>query len=235
MRRFYSQASSREHDDGGFAIYLDGRTLKTPGKRVLRAPTRDLGEAAAREWDAQTGMIDPETMPINQLLYTALDRVIPDRAFFIDHILAYLDTDLVCYRAQKPPELAERQLKCWESPLDWFAQMMDGEMRTTSTLVALSQPAKIKANVRRYLEGLDDYELTVVQMATSVAGSVVLAVALAEGRMDAASVFEAVHVEENYKSEVCREDLFGKAPQQERREAAVMRDLKAGREFLSLL
>src|SRR3989339_1107921 len=90
MKRFYADAGTRRHDDGSYAVCLDDRPIKTPGKRVLLAPTRLLAEAIVDEWRQQSGTIEPENMPLTQLLNTAIDRVIPDRQVFVDGILAYL-------------------------------------------------------------------------------------------------------------------------------------------------
>ncbi len=235
MKRFYAEAVIRKHDEGGFAICLDGRPVKTPHGEVLRAPTEELANTVAMEWQEQAGTIIPDTMPLTQLLYTTLDKVMSDRDFFVDGMLAYLDTDLICYRAEKPAELARRQREIWDPVLAWFSEQVGVDTLTTCELKAVTQPVQIKENARILLENMDDYQLTVIQMITALTGSFILGLALVKGRMTSGSVFAASHVEENYKSEVYNESLYGKIPQQERREAAVLRDLEAGEKFLQLL
>jgi chaperone required for assembly of F1-ATPase len=235
MKRFYKEACSKQHDSGGYAVCLDGQPVKTPGRRLLESPGKDLADAVAGEWNAQPELIDPQSMPLTQLLNTAVDRVRPDRDYFVEAVMAYMDTDLVCYRTKKPYDLAKRQQQVWDPPIKWFCSGKGCELYTTSDLQALNQPVKTKELVRSELVNMDEFRLTVFQAVTSLSGSVVLAFSLIENSMSSREVFDAVHVEENYKAEIYGESFYGKAPQQERREEAVLRDLEAAEKFLNLL
>ena len=68
-KRFYTDAAVAE-GAGVFRITLDGRGMRTPGKRELAVPRRDLAEAIAAEWQAQGDHIDPLTMPMTRLSST---------------------------------------------------------------------------------------------------------------------------------------------------------------------
>src|SRR5260221_11384148 len=65
-KRFYASAGIAEAD-GGFAVTLDGRPIRTPSGRPVIAPTRGIAEAIAAEWNAQTETIDPLNMPLTRL------------------------------------------------------------------------------------------------------------------------------------------------------------------------
>ena len=64
-KRFYKSADVRQ-DEAGFHVMLDGRPIRTPGKRPFAVPTRALAEAIAAEWNAQAETIDPQTMPLTR-------------------------------------------------------------------------------------------------------------------------------------------------------------------------
>ena len=49
IKRFYKDVSVAEAD-GGFAVLLDGRPLKTPSRSAYALPSRALAEALAEEW-----------------------------------------------------------------------------------------------------------------------------------------------------------------------------------------
>ena len=51
-------------------------------------------------------------MPLTQLANTAIDRVMPQRALVVRQIADYAGTDLVCYRAGRPPELPRASRRC---------------------------------------------------------------------------------------------------------------------------
>ena len=55
--RFY-KAASVIAAEGGFAVALDGKPIRTPGKNALVAPNRELAEAMAVEWNAQGKSIE---------------------------------------------------------------------------------------------------------------------------------------------------------------------------------
>src|SRR5690606_5068805 len=111
---FYKLASTTPGEGGGHLVTLDGRPVKTPGGRQLAAPTKALAEETALEWARQEKDILPDTMPLTQILTTALDYVAQERTALTEKILAYLNTDLLCYRAAHPPAVAERQAACWD-------------------------------------------------------------------------------------------------------------------------
>ena len=73
-KRFYKTAAVAPRD-GGFAIQLDGRGIRTPGKRELTVPVEALAEAIADEWRAQGEHIDPATMPLTRIVNSAIDAV----------------------------------------------------------------------------------------------------------------------------------------------------------------
>jgi chaperone required for assembly of F1-ATPase len=235
MKRFYKIVSTAVRDDGAHAVMLDGKSMKTPGMKILAAPNAALAAAVMAEWAAQGDMVDPETMPLTQILTTALDRAIPQRAEITADILGYLDTDLVCYRTTEPPELAAAQAAAWDPALVWFAGRFGVPLGTTTNLSALTQPVAAHEAAARTVAAMGDYEFAAFQLAVAITGSLVLALGFAEGAFDANTLYKAMHVEEDYKAALYNEDFYGRAPHQEKREKGVRRDLTAAQQFKSLL
>jgi chaperone required for assembly of F1-ATPase len=91
------------------AIRLDGRPVRTPGRAALTLPTDGLAEAVADEWRAVGETVDPRAMPLTGLANAAIDRIAADPAGFAAGLAKYGESDLLCYRAAEPPELAARQ------------------------------------------------------------------------------------------------------------------------------
>lgn len=224
MKRFYKLVSVARQP-GGFAICLDGKSVKTPAGAALLAPTEALADAVMKEWMAQVEKIDPETMPLTQILSTRIDRVGAERPAMTAALLKYLDTDLLCYRAEEE-EVAKKQAALWDSPLQWFTGKF-GALETTSALKALRQPAPVHGAVATYVAALDDDRFAILQLVTALSGSLILGLAFAEGETGPNQVFAAAHVEESHKGEIYNEKLYGLAPHEERRRAAMRRDLEA--------
>jgi hypothetical protein len=97
-RRFWTTATAVPVD-GGVAVHLDARPVRTPLKAPLILPTLALAEAVASEWQAQDGKVKPDTMPVTRTANSAIDKVAPQHAAVADMLAAYGESDLLCYRA----------------------------------------------------------------------------------------------------------------------------------------
>ena len=229
FKRFYAQAAAVAAESG-FAIQLDGKTIKTPGGRPLSAPSHALAEAIAREWADQGEMVTPATMPLTQLASTALDRVGPERAHITAELMNYAATDLLCYRAERPGDLVRRQTHDWQPLLDWASLTLDAPLVTTTAMAALTQPPQALAALERHLSGIEVWRLTAIQSVTAAAGSLVLALAMADGRISAADAFALSQLDETYQMEHWGEDYEAAD-----RRTALAADIAAAGRFLELL
>lgn len=229
MKRFYKIAAAEPAGDGA-VVRLDGRMLKTPAKAELRVPTLALADAIAGEWAAQLDEIRPQSMPLMQLAATAIDRVMTDPVFARSDIVRYGDTDLLSYRADEPATLAERQAVEWQPLLDWFRERYDVQMNVTSGVMAVAQPAELNPRLERICAGLDAWLLTALHGATTNTGSVVLGLALLDGRLDAEAAHRAALLDELHQAERWGEDAEAAA-----RRTGLLADLQATARFLVLL
>jgi len=229
MKRVYKSVETRAVE-GGWGVALDGRPLRTPAKRDLRVPSERLAAAIAAEWDAQNPEISPETMPLTRLAATAIDRTAEKRAEIVAEIAAYAGTDLVCYRADHPPALAARQEATWQPLLDWAAGRYDAGLAVTAGVLPLAQsPTSLKAYAAA-VAALDDFRLTALQSATAACGSLVIALALHEGRIDSEAAFAASQLDETFQIEAWGEDA-----EATQRRALLAADITAAAQFLELL
>jgi len=206
MKRFYTQAGIARRDEG-FVIALDGKTVRTPGGRILLIRSAALAEAVAAEWQAQGETIRPETMPLTQLASTALDRVIPNRAAIIAQLVTYAGTDLLCYRAEGPEDLVLRQERLWQPLVDWVVETFDVELCVTRGVIPVAQPEATLSVLANVLERYDDMRLTALQAAVAAMGSLLLGVALIERRLDADEAFAVSQLDELYQIELWGEDV----------------------------
>ncbi len=184
-----------------FAVTLDSRFLRTPQKRALDLPTRPLAEAVAAEWEAQAEKIDPQSMPFTKLANTALDRVASDRERIIGEIVDFAGSDLVCYRAEKPQELVERQARGWQPVLDWARAAFGGEFRVTEGVVHVDQPGAALAAIRDYLADKSPWVLTALHNMTTLTGSALISAMACAGRILPAEAWLAAHIDEDWQIE----------------------------------
>jgi chaperone required for assembly of F1-ATPase len=234
MKRFYKFVSLGEGKKG-HSVLLDGKPVKTPARKLLETPHIDLANAILQEWNGQGQKIMPSEMPMTQLLSTRIDRVGSERRAMTEALMKYLDTDLICYRASLPPEMAAAQQAAWDPWLGWFEQEFGSALATTNDLHALRQPEAAHTALLGYVEELDDDRFTVLQVITPLCGSVVLGAAFVQGALDPKQAFACARVEENYKAGLYDEKTYGKDPAQDKKDSAEMADLDACAKYLDLL
>jgi chaperone required for assembly of F1-ATPase len=228
MKRFYKDAAVVALDRG-FGVTLDDKPLRTPGKAPLALPSRALAEAIAEEWRGQGAEIAPEALPLTRLASTAIDLVAARRAEVVAEVARYAGTDLICYRAGHPPELASRQHEAWQPLIDWALLRFDAPLEVTAGVIPVAQPA---ATLRAFAAAVEAYpplELAALHLATAACGSLVVALALIEGRLDSDAAFAAAQLDETYEIE-----LWGEDAEQTRRRAALKDDIALARRFIDL-
>ncbi|MFD0987106.1 ATP12 family chaperone protein [Methyloligella solikamskensis] len=200
MKKFYKDVTLAAADgDNAAALLLDGRTVKTPGRNALALPTEPLGEAVADEWRAQGTEIIPETMPMTRLVNTAIDGVRGNEQTVADDIETFAGTDLLCYRADGPDGLVALQGEAWDPPLRWAEKHFGGPFHLAEGVIHVEQPEETMAGVRASLSGLGPFELTALHIMTSLMGSALLALAVAEGEMVPDEAWDAAHVDEDWQ------------------------------------
>ena len=198
-RRFYERAEARE-EPGGFALVLDGRPARTPGRAPLFLPTRALGEAVAAEWQAQAATIDPGTMPLTRLANTAVDGVAPTADAVRADIARYAASDLVCYRAGEPDALVAAQAAAWDPVLRWAEEELGARFILSEGVTFVAQPDGSLHRVRERIEAeRSPFRLAALHVLTTLAGSVLIALMLGAGRLGVREAWGALHVDELFQ------------------------------------
>lgn len=198
-KRFYSQVEIK--GNASFAILLDGRELRTPLKRNLIVTSEPLAKAIAAEWAAQGECIDPEQMLITKLANTAIDRVAGDRRRVIGELVQYAGSDLVCYRAAEPESLVTRQGELWDPILTWAGETLGVRFSAIQGIVHKPQPENALHAVARYLGHFDAMSLCALHNLTTLAGSVLIALALESGFLEPERAWLAAHLDEDWQIE----------------------------------
>jgi len=195
-----------EGDAAPYRITLGGKPVKTPTKRALTAPGRALAEAIVAEWRAQGDKIDPRSMPMTRYMNSIIDTGADDRADVGAQVAADGASDLRCCRAGHPQELVTRQAEAWDGPLTWVAKEKNAPMVVTTGIIAVEQPAASLAALRAAVEAHDDVALTALHDLTSFSGSLVLALAVSEGHIDADTAWAVSRVDEEWQTELWGDD-----------------------------
>ena len=229
MKRFYRDVSVAPAE-GGFAVHLDEKPIRTPAKASLLVPTLALAEAIAAEWREQGEEVAPASLPLTRLASTAIDLVAPRRAAVVAEITKYAGTDLLCYRAEHPVELVARQHHAWQPLLDWATLRYDAPLAVTAGVSPVAQPEASLRALTVAVEAYDEITLVALHLATAACGSLILALALTEGRLDADAAFDAAQLDETFEIE-----QWGEDPEQMRRRAGLKEDIALAARLVELL
>ena len=224
-KRFYAQAGVAETPKG-FGITLDGKPVRTPSRRQLAAPIREIAEAIAAEWDAQREIIDPVTMPLTRLANSVIDAVASRVEAVADDVAKYFHSDMLFYRAGHPEALVVQEAEHWDPVLFWAAESLGAHFILTEGIVHVRQPDQAVAAARAVLPD-DPWSIAALHVITAVTGSALLALALLRGALDEDQVWAAAHVDEDWNIE-----KWGIDEEVAARRAARLVDFKAAASIL---
>jgi chaperone required for assembly of F1-ATPase len=200
MKRFWKDVGV-EPAAGGFRVALDGRPIRTQGGKPQVVPTRALAEALAKEWRAQGAEVDPRGFPLRDLADLAIDHVAVDRAATIAKLLAYAETDTLCYRADPDEPLYRRQQALWEPLLAALEARHGVKLERVSGIVHRTQPSETLAKLRAVLETRDDFTLAALSALAPLAASLTVALAALEADADVPALFAAANAEQDWQAE----------------------------------
>lgn len=207
-KRFYEAATFAPADGGGHRLLLDARPLRTPAKRPVAVPTRELAEALATEWEAQTIHIDPRTMPLTRIVNSALDGVADRHDEVAEDVVRFAGSDLLSYRANAPAGLVARQAEVWDPQLKWAKETLGADLAVTTGVMPIDQRADALEAVRRVVTPLSTLPLAALHVMTTLTGSAVLALAHARGALTLDEAWAAAHVDEDWNIALWGEDAM---------------------------
>jgi chaperone required for assembly of F1-ATPase len=198
-KRFYTRASMNETPDG-FAILLDDKSVRTPSRKQLIVPKREIAAAIVEEWEAQRDVINPMAMPLTRLANSVIDAVVDRVDAVADDIAKYFGSDLLFYRAGHPEALVAREAAQWDPVLFWAAEALGAHFILAEGIMHVRQPDQAVAAARAALP-TDPWTIAAMHLVTTLTGSALLALALMRGRLTADEVWAAAHVDEDWNGE----------------------------------
>jgi len=215
-RRFFKEATVAPAQ-GGFAVLLDGRPIRTPGKALVAVPAEALAARLAAEWAAQGERIDPATMPLTRLVNTTVEAGTDATPGLRDEIVKFAGADLVLYRVDGPADLVARQEAFWDEALAVFSARFDVVFAATVGVVYKAQPPETLERMEAIVSTLGHFSLMALTSATAITGSAVLALGAAHRLFDRDFAWVAAHVDEDFNVARWGEDAEAAARRNARR------------------
>ncbi len=222
MNKRYTQVTLQDA-----VLLLDAEPARTPAGNPLAFPNKELAEVVAEEWRRQK---HKDVMPLTHIAYVAIDLVATSRAAVTVDMLAYSDTDLVCYRAAHVPVLRERQENGLNPVIIWVERCFGITLITTDALMPVPQPEANRKKLEVAVASYDNWTLAALATATKLLGSVILALALIERYITAETAFQLSHLEEFYETE-----RWGDDEEKEKKMQQIKQEVAAIESFLQML
>jgi chaperone required for assembly of F1-ATPase len=204
-KRFWTDVTTQA-EEGGFGVRLDGRSVKTPAKVPLVVPTQDIADAIAVEWRAIDEKIDPGVMPYTRSANAAIDKVSVQFDDVAQMLAAYGGSDLLCYRADAPQGLIDRQAACWDPLLDWAADTFGARLVPTTGIMPVTQSSDDLKKIAKPLFDASPFELTALHDLIALSGSLVLALGVTQRRLTAQDAWALSRIDEDWQAEQWGED-----------------------------
>ncbi|MCB1365530.1 MAG: ATPase [Rhodobacteraceae bacterium] len=217
-KRFWTSAAVVE-TAGGHAIELDGRPVRTPARALLVLPSRAMADAVADEWQAQTGRVDPLSMPFTRSANAAIDKVGPQHGEVAAMLAAYGDADLLCYRADAPRALSARQDAEWNPVLDWAETALDARLAVHRGVMHRGQDKAVLERLSAQVHALSAFQMAGFHDLVSLSGSLILGFAAARGWRDAETVWQLSRLDESWQESEWGTDEEAAAAAEVRRQA----------------
>jgi chaperone required for assembly of F1-ATPase len=228
MRRFWTSADIVA-DGAAWHIVLDGKPVRLPGGPVVRVQHEKLALAMAQEWQAAAAEMSFDDVPLTRLAGTLQERILPDPQPVIAAVAAYGEADLLCYRAEQPAALVQRQALLWQPWLDWAAQLFVAPLLTSTGIDYVRQPPESLAALRRAVAVLPAAALAALGLVVPATGSLVLGLALAAGEIDAAEAHALALVDELFQAE-----FWGHDPEAAARRNRIALEISLAERFMRL-
>lgn len=216
-KRFWKEVSVHAAE-GGYAIQLDARPVRTPAKALMLVPTRAMAEDIAVEWRAVEKEIDPRRMPVTRAANAAIDKVAPQFVEVADLIAAYGASDLLCYRAVGRAEMVAAQAAAWDPMLDWAARRFEAPLKVTSGVAPIDQPEGSVRRLSAQVHGCDNFQLTALYDLVSLSGSLVLGLAMTSGEFPPETLWTLSRFDEDWQAREWGEDEEASAIAEKKRE-----------------
>lgn len=196
--RFYDRAEVAEVEDG-WTFVLDGRHVMSEAGNDIIFPSRGVAELVAAEWDYQRDFIRPVTMPLMKLCSTASEQIPVDKLEMLHSFKGTLENDVVAQRNRDNPTIVRLQNKFYNPILLWMEEMWGDRLRLTEWVASRDQPFDLILDVLDHVALMDDWRFAMLDTLTTQTSSVMLPLAIVEGRMDLETALQASRIEVDWQ------------------------------------
>ena len=201
MRKFWKMVKVKKKSSNSYEILLDENVLKTPMKKKLTIQNSKIAEEIYKEWNQDKNILDTDAMIFYGIISTSIDKFNNNRILYVNEILNFIDTDLICYRAEEPNDLVQWQSKNWDPILLKVEKYINNKIDVFKGIMPLKQNKGIKFKITKFLTKFSDLEIIALHKITNITGSIFLSLCILNNDIIKEKVFELSHLDELWQAE----------------------------------
>lgn len=200
MKKFWKKVEIKELTNNTFQLLLDKKVLKTPMQNELIFPNYDSAYETSLEWDINSDILNTDEMVFFGIYSTAIDRISNDRKSFINEIMQFIDTDLICYRAEKPIELLQLQKVEWDPILSIIKGYINIEIDVFHGVMPEKQNKTVHNKIIKVINNFSDLEISILYRMTNITGSIFISLCVLKGDFLQKNLFELCFLDELWQA-----------------------------------
>ena len=200
MKKFWKKIEIRQSSSKKFHLLLDKKKLTTPMKKELVLPSEILVNEVLREWDQNSDNINIDDLVFYGVLSTAIDKVNLEKDAYVNDIIDFIDTDLICYRAESPNDLIALQNKRWNPILLLIEKYIDVKIKVFKGIMPSNQDQKVHTEIKKLISNLSDVQISVLHRITNLIGSIFLSLCILKKDLLKEDAFECSFLDELWQA-----------------------------------
>ena len=184
--------------DGFFNLFINNKEIKTPEKVSFNFKEKIFPNLILKE------IKKFKLKNLNQSTYynifsLAKDKIQVDKQRYIEEVLKYINTDLICYWENKPDDLYTLQLDNWNSQLKKLKKE-ELNFDYTFNITPIKQNKSSIVLLKKKLIQLDDIILSCLLIITKITSSVLLSYLFITNRIKPIDLYNNTYLHEIWQS-----------------------------------
>ena len=184
--------------DGVFNLFINNKEIKTPEKVSFNFKEKIFPNLILKE------IKKFKLKNLNQSTYynifsLAKDKIQVDKQKYIEEVLKYINTDLICYWENKPDDLYILQLDNWNSQLKTLKKE-ELNFDYTFNITPIKQNKSSIVLLEKKLIQLDDIILSCLLIITKITSSVLLSYLFITNRIKPIDLYNNTYLHEIWQS-----------------------------------
>jgi chaperone required for assembly of F1-ATPase len=187
-----------KYENGIYNLFINNKKIKTPENALFNFKDKIFPELILKE------IKKSKYKNLNQSIYynifsLAKDKIFVDKKIYIDEVMKYINTDLICYWENKPEDLYTLQIDNWSKQLK---KLKKEELKFdyTFNVLPIEQKGSSIELLKNKLIKLDDMILACLLIVTKITSSLLLSYLFTTNRIKPTDLYKNTYLHEIWQS-----------------------------------